>query len=120
MDAVLVTHNHYDHLDTSVLLRLWQTIVALLGNFVCALGRLYPLDARGRHLSRRRYRLPRRCIFREIGKRFGPPVVAILPIGAYAPRWFMQTQHANPQEAVQIARDCGAKQVLGVHWARLR
>lgn len=56
------------------------------------------------------------AIFHEIGRRFGPPLVALLPIGAYAPRWFMQPQHANPQEVVQIAGDCGAQQVLGVHW----
>ena len=56
------------------------------------------------------------AIFPEIRKRFGPPLVAILPIGAYAPRWFMQTQHADPEEAVRIALDCGAKHVLGVHW----
>ncbi len=56
------------------------------------------------------------AIFKEIGHRFGPPKLAMLPIGAYAPRWFMQTQHADPAEAVQIARDCGAEQVLGVHW----
>ena len=55
-------------------------------------------------------------IFREIGERFGPPALAILPIGAYAPRWFMHEQHVDPAEAVQIALDCGAQQVLGVHW----
>ncbi len=55
-------------------------------------------------------------IFKQIGKRFDRPEVAMLPIGAYDPRWFMQTQHANPEEALQIGQDCGAKQLLGVHW----
>ncbi len=55
-------------------------------------------------------------IFEEIRARFGPPSVAILPIGAYAPRWFMQTQHSTPEEAVRIAMDCGAQQLLGIHW----
>lgn len=43
--------------------------------------------------------------------------MAILPIGAYEPRWFMKSQHTDPAQAVQIAIDCGAQHLLGVHWA---
>ncbi len=42
--------------------------------------------------------------------------LALLPVGAYAPRWFMKEQHINPPEAVQIHKDLGTKRSVGVHW----
>ena len=54
--------------------------------------------------------------FRDIQRRFGFFDLAVMPIGAYEPRWFMGTQHINPEEAVQIHQDLHARQSLGVHW----
>jgi L-ascorbate metabolism protein UlaG (beta-lactamase superfamily) len=55
-------------------------------------------------------------IFLELADRRPVIAVAVLPIGAYAPRWFMKDQHVNPAEAARIMQDCGARQALGVHW----
>jgi len=56
------------------------------------------------------------AIFRDIRRRHGSPDIALLPIGAYEPRWFMTPQHVNPAEAVRILQDIGAKAALGIHW----
>jgi N-acyl-phosphatidylethanolamine-hydrolysing phospholipase D len=42
--------------------------------------------------------------------------IALLPIGSYEPRWFMQTQHINAEEALRVHFDLGAKASLGIHW----
>jgi len=55
-------------------------------------------------------------IFRDVRERQGPLQLALLPIGAYEPRWFMCDQHMNPAEAVQAFRDCGAERALGHHY----
>jgi L-ascorbate metabolism protein UlaG (beta-lactamase superfamily) len=166
IDAVLLTHNHYDHLDMATMWRLWARdrprIIAALGNdAVVARSRpeivvetrdwreevdvggditvwLHPAhhwSARG--IGDRRMALW--CgyviattvgtvyvagdtgygdgrIFLEVAERRPVVDVAVLPIGAYAPRWFMKDQHVNPAEAVRIMQDCGARQALGVHW----
>lgn len=54
--------------------------------------------------------------FAEIGRRFPAIDVALLPIGAYEPRWFMKTQHMDPAEAFQAFRDLGARWMAGMHW----
>ena len=166
IDAVLITHNHYDHLDCETLGRLWDrdrpTIVAPLGNAaIITAGRpgmrvesrdwgecvtlgdgiavwLHPAN----HWSARGIRDRRMAlwcgyilvtppgtvylagdtgygdgqIFRDVRTECPPIDVAVVPIGAYEPRWFMKDQHVDPAEAVQIMLDCGAAQALGVHW----
>ena len=163
IDAVLLTHSHYDHMDVATLARLRAVhgprVIAPLGNGAVLAGRAgaveegdwgqrfdvgavsvtlhpaYHWSARG--LGDRRMALwcgfvigtPAGVVyaagdtgygdgapFRQVRAQFGAPVAAVLPIGAYEPRWFMKAQHANPAEAVQMMGDCGAAQGLGVHW----
>ena len=42
--------------------------------------------------------------------------VAILPIGAYQPRWFMKSVHCDPQGAVQLHRELHARRSVATHW----
>jgi L-ascorbate metabolism protein UlaG (beta-lactamase superfamily) len=165
--AVLVTHNHYDHMDTNTLGRLSEThkprMISPLGNDAVIRKDAPDVEVEtgdwwqtftlsdqvrativpayhwsARNLGDRRFALwggfiletPAGIIysagdtgyqdgkiFTEIRKRCGAPRVAILPIGAYEPRWFMSSQHTDPAQAIQIAIDCGAQHLLGVHWA---
>ncbi|HXW19324.1 MAG TPA: MBL fold metallo-hydrolase [Roseiarcus sp.] len=166
IDFVLVTHNHYDHLDLSTLSRLnarWRPrILTPLGNdaiirahdgalsveaydWGAEVRLAQEVDAHflpsnhwsARGLSDRRMALwcsflietpegPIYCIgdtgfgdgaiFRDVSSRFGPPRLALIPIGAYEPRWFMMDQHVNPSEAVRIFQLCGARQAVAHHW----
>ncbi|MDR3229063.1 MAG: MBL fold metallo-hydrolase [Puniceicoccales bacterium] len=59
-------------------------------------------------------------IFQEIRRRLGSPDMALLPIGAYAPRWFMSPQHCDPAQAVQIHKDLGAHRSVAMHWGCFR
>src|ERR1700719_1288059 len=92
IDIVLVSHGHYDHLDIATLSKLAATfsprVIAPLGNAV---------PIRSAAQAQGRFRL------------------AILPIGAYEPRWFMKDQHMNPSDAVKALADCGASQALAHH-----
>jgi L-ascorbate metabolism protein UlaG (beta-lactamase superfamily) len=54
--------------------------------------------------------------FREIPRRLGPIDLALLPIGAYEPRWFMGAVHMNPAEAVRAHLDLGGPETIGMHF----
>jgi L-ascorbate metabolism protein UlaG (beta-lactamase superfamily) len=165
IDAVLVSHAHYDHLDVATLSRLaethrprfitplgndtimrehdpaieaeaydWHDRVSLAPGFDITLVPLRHWSARG-FLDRNKslwagfvLETPAGRVFhvtdsgygdgyrfREARKRYGPFRLAILPIGAYAPRWFMRDQHMDPREAVRAYFDCGAELALAHH-----
>ena len=54
--------------------------------------------------------------FSDIGAKFGGFDLAAIPIGAYAPRWFMQIMHLDPAEAVRVHRDVKARRSVAIHW----
>lgn len=54
--------------------------------------------------------------FDEIKKRFGAPRLALLPIGAYQPGWFMSGVHVNPAEALKAHDRLGAGTSVGIHF----
>ncbi|HEX4267955.1 MAG TPA: MBL fold metallo-hydrolase [Steroidobacteraceae bacterium] len=170
IDAVLLSHNHYDHMDMATLRRLDREhrplIITPLGND-SILRRAIPgirvmagdwwdridIGKGGEvalvpayHWSARTGRDRRMAlwggfmlsttggrahftgdtgygdgrIFREARRRIGRPDLALIPIGAYAPRWFMSAQHTDPNEAVQIMEDLEATRAVGIHWGVFR
>jgi L-ascorbate metabolism protein UlaG (beta-lactamase superfamily) len=58
--------------------------------------------------------------FTQIGSRLGRIDAAMLPIGAYEPRWFMRGQHMNPEDAVSAFLDLRAKRFIAMHWGTFK
>lgn len=165
IDLILITHNHYDHLDLSTLKamcgRFDPKIITPLGNDAIIrkaipsakvdvvdwgdmreVGGVAVYTEPTHHWSARG--IGDRCMalwasfviesastriyhvgdssfhhgrnFEAARQRYGAFDLAILPIGAYEPRWFMKGQHMNPEEAVEAFRILGAKRALGHHW----
>jgi L-ascorbate metabolism protein UlaG (beta-lactamase superfamily) len=168
---VLVTHNHYDHLDIETLLRLeqahsprfvtslrnraflqqfgiraaddldwWQSIEVPGANDLPSASTAKVTLTPAQHWSSRRPRNRNRTLwggfvvsasgrqvyfagdtgygghFRDVRERFGRVDVALLPIGAYEPRWFMRDQHMNPEDAVRAHLDLDPKVSVGTHF----
>lgn len=160
LDVVLVTHNHYDHLDVPSLRRIGPGALYVVplgvGRTLAKAGlpRVVELDWWGshreggleltlvpaRHWSMRApwdrndslwggfvIRGPEGAAyhsgdtgffegFREIRERCGPLDWAMLPVGAYEPRWFMEPQHMNPEDALDAFELLGARTFVAMHW----
>jgi len=164
IDVVLVSHNHYDHLDVASVKRLAARdgggplfLVPLgLKAWFAGLGieRVAEYDwwqtrAEGalrftlvpvQHWSKRTLWDANRTLWggwaieggglkvlhtgdlgyskdaKDIGERLGPFDLALIPIGAYAPRWFMKTMHVDPAEAIEVRSDVRASRAIGMHW----
>ncbi|HEY0485309.1 MAG TPA: MBL fold metallo-hydrolase [Mycobacteriales bacterium] len=161
VDAVVISHNHYDHLDAPTLRRLPRDtpvfVPAALGRWFTRRGfvDVTELDwwesatlagvtfdfVPAHHWSRRTLRDTNHTLwggwvitaedgrrvyhagdsgyghwFTEIGARYPGIEVAMMPIGAYSPRWFMHASHMDPAEAVRALDDLGAARLASMHW----
>jgi L-ascorbate metabolism protein UlaG (beta-lactamase superfamily) len=166
LDAVLLSHNHYDHLDISALRRLRTRQDPLivsplkLGEYLRArgmrrvaeldwweslpVGRLTVTLTPAQHYSARGPFDRNRTLwggyaigsagrrvyfvgdtaapgpFRAVRERLGPPDLALIPIGAYEPRWFMRDAHLDPDEAVRGHVELGSRQSVAMHFGTFR
>jgi L-ascorbate metabolism protein UlaG (beta-lactamase superfamily) len=57
--------------------------------------------------------------FKAIATQYAPRT-AVLPIGAYAPQWFLQCRHLNPEEALDVAEQMGVETVVPYHFGTYR
>lgn len=59
-------------------------------------------------------------VFRQIAERFAPIDWAMLPIGAYDPEWFLETQHIGPEDAGRAFEILGARRFVAMHHGTFR
>ena len=55
-------------------------------------------------------------LFKEIGDKLGPFQLAMIPIGAYGPRYFMLNQHLDPAQAVLVHQEIRSQKSIPIHW----
>jgi L-ascorbate metabolism protein UlaG (beta-lactamase superfamily) len=161
IDACLVSHDHYDHLDLPTLKKVRCLVVAGLGQeklFRAAKLLYAPLGwwqstpigdvtvtfVPAQHFSQRGLTDRNRSLwggfviqgssatlyhagdtgwfdgFAEIGRAFPGIDAAMLPIGAYEPRWFMRGMHMDPGEALRAFQDLGAGVFVAMHWGTFK
>jgi len=135
VDLVLISHNHYDHLDIPTLRRLRLRDDPL---FLVPLGNLPLLWKKGIRrvveldwwqsfwfasqieivLTPARHQSGRSLWdnFSQIRKRLGPINTALLPIGAYKPRAVHRSVHMDPQDAVKAHEDLQASLSIPIHY----
>jgi N-acyl-phosphatidylethanolamine-hydrolysing phospholipase D len=58
--------------------------------------------------------------FQEIGEKYGPIDLGLIPIGAYAPRSIMKAMHMNPSEAVDVFHETRCRKAIAMHWGTFR
>src|SRR5690606_4186088 len=58
--------------------------------------------------------------FAAIRERLGPPRLAMLPIGAFRPEWFMRPVHMTPEDALAAHLALGARTSAGIHYGTFR
>lgn len=58
--------------------------------------------------------------FAEIGRKYGPFALSLLPIGCYSPRSFMSGVHCSPEDAVEIHFDVKSQKSVGMHYGTVR
>ena len=56
----------------------------------------------------------------DIADRIGPMTVSLLPIGAYAPRVFMQSMHMDPEDAAVSHLELSSQHSIGMHWGTFK
>lgn len=54
--------------------------------------------------------------YAEFGRRYGEIDLAILPIGAYLPRWFMHFAHMDVAEVLKATRELKARRMVPMQW----
>lgn len=164
IDIVLVSHNHYDHMDYNSLETINDKFSPL---FVVPLKNAQYLNfsktprivekdwnehvdvpelgikihvLRAHHWSRRSFNDTNEALwcaflietenaniyfagdtgykdhFKQTKKMFPTISLALLPIGAYEPRWFMEDAHMNPEDAIKAHQDLAPKQSIGIHF----